>query len=100
MEAPKLPSMFGFGSKKPDRFYFEPRYYNERKEKLKKRYDRINREVNTAPVNEERNSEEFKSNLRENWGESYSRNRTGGQVNKRVIIYVIALLVLAYLVLS
>ncbi|MDG1476341.1 MAG: hypothetical protein P8Q14_04290 [Vicingaceae bacterium] len=99
MEAPKIPSLFGFRSKKPDKFYFEPRYYNERKEKLQKRYDRINREVNSAPASEERNSEEFKSNLRENWGESYSRNRTGGQMNKRVIIYVLALAILAYLIL-
>ena len=34
MEAPKIPSMFGFRSKKPDQFYFEPRYYDERKEKM------------------------------------------------------------------
>ena len=31
MEAPRIPSMFGFKSKKPDQFYFEPRYYDERK---------------------------------------------------------------------
>jgi hypothetical protein len=99
MEAPKIPSLFGFRSKKPDQFYFEPRYYNERKEKLKKRYDRINREVNSASVTEERNSEEFKSSLRENWGESYSRNRTGGKMNKRVLIYIVALAILAYLIL-
>ena len=100
MKAPKIPSLFGFGSKKPDQFFFEPRYYNERKDKLKKRYDRINREVTITPAIKERNSEEFKSNLRENLGESYSRNRTGGKVNKRVFIYVVALLFVAYLILS
>jgi len=100
MQAPKIPSLFGLKSKSPDQFYFEPRYYNERKEKLKKRYDRISREVTSAPATEERSSEEFKSNLRENWGESYSRNRTGGKMNKRVLIYVVALLIISYLILS
>lgn len=99
MKAPKIPSLFGLKSKSPDQFYFEPRYYNEREEKLKKRYDRINREVNASPVTENRNSEEFKSNLRENWGESYSRNRSGGKMNKRVIIYIIALAIIAYIIL-
>jgi len=100
MKAPKIPSLFGLKSKSPDQFYFEPRYYNERKEKFKKRYDRISREVTSAPATEERNSEEFKSNLRENWGESYSRNRTGGKMNKRVLVYIIALTLIAYLILS
>ncbi|MGB0882652.1 MAG: hypothetical protein ACPGSO_06830 [Vicingaceae bacterium] len=99
MEAPKIPSLFGFRSKKPDQFYFEPRYYNERKEKLQQRYDRISREVNKEGVQEERTTEEFKSTLRENWGNGYSRNKTGGQMNKRVIIYIVALAVLAYMIL-
>lgn len=100
MEAPKIPSMFGFGSKKPDRFYFEPRYYDERKEKMKKRYETIERELNKDSSGERSNAEDFKSTIRENWANNYSRNRTGKQVNKRVIIYVIVLLGLAYLILS
>ena len=49
MEAPKIPSMFGFRSKKPNQFYFEPRYYSERKEKMKKRYDRLEKEIENNP---------------------------------------------------
>ena len=99
MEAPRLPSMFGFRSKKPEQFYFEPRYYNERKEKMKKRYDRIGRELNDTPSFEKSNTEDFKSNMRENWNNSYTRSRAGNQMNRRVIIYVIALLALAYFIL-
>lgn len=100
MEAPKIPSMFSFRSKKPNQFYFEPRYYDERKEKMKKRYERIGREVNNDPSFEKSNTEDFKSAIRENWGNSYSRSRAGNQMNTRVIIYVVALLALAYFILS
>lgn len=99
MEAPKIPSLFGIRSKKPNQFYFEPRYYDERKEKMKKRYERIGREVNSNPSFEKSSTEDFKSTIRENWGNSYSRSRSGNQMNKRVIIYVIALLALAYFIL-
>ncbi len=98
MEAPKLPSLFGFRSKRPEQFYFEPRYYNERKEKMKKRYDRIGREVENTST-ERTNTEEFKSTLRENWGSGYARNKAGSQMNRRVFIYVLALLALAYYIL-
>jgi hypothetical protein len=99
MEAPKIPSMFGFRSKKPNQFYFEPRYYDERKEKMKQRYDRIGQEVDNTKTVERTNPEDFKTTLRENWGNGYARNKAGNQMNKRVIIYVIALLALAYFIL-
>ena len=96
MEAPKIPSMFGFRSKKPDQFYFEPRYYSERKEKMKQRYDRIGRELEDDPTMVKTNTEDFKSTMRENWGNSYSRTRAGNKMNTRVILYAIALLAIAY----
>lgn len=99
MEAPKIPSMFGFRTKKPERFYFEPRYYDERKEKMKKRYDRIERQVNQNPTFEKSNTDDFKSSIRENWDNSYSRSRAGNKMNTRVIIYVLALGALAYYIL-
>ena len=99
MEAPKIPSMFGFRSKKPDQFYFEPRYYDERKEKMKKRYETIGREVYKDSSAERSHSDDFKSTLRENWGNSYSRNRTGNKMNARVIFYIVALSTLAYFIL-
>ena len=99
MEAPRLPQMFGLRSKKPDQFYFEPRYYDKRKEKMKQRYNRIEREVENNPTFEKTNIDDFKSDMRENWGNSYSRTRAGNKMNTRVIVYVIALLALAYYIL-
>jgi hypothetical protein len=96
MEAPKIPSMFGLRSKKPNQFFFEPRYYDERKEKMKKRYNQINRAINQDLSCENSNTEDLKSIIRESWGNSYSRTKAGNQINKRVIIYVLALLALAY----
>jgi len=98
MEAPKLPSLFGLRTKDPNRFHYEPRYYDERKEKMKQRYERIGKEISNSN-NERTNKEEFRSTLRENWNNGYSRTKSGNQMNKRVIIYVIALLALAYYIL-
>ena len=95
MEAPKIPSLFGFKSKRPNQFYFEPRYYDERKEKMKQRYNKIGKELEKN-TKERTNVEDFKSELRENWGNSYSRGKAGSQVNRKVIVYVIALLALTY----
>jgi len=99
MQAPKIPSLFGLRSKKPNQFYFEPRYYNERKEKMKKRYARIQKELETNPDQERTNVEDFKSTLRENLGNNYSRNKAGNQINRRVFIYIIALAALTYYIL-
>jgi len=93
MKPPKLPSFFK--TKEPNQFNFEPRYYNAQKEKMKERYDRISREMDGTSADQTR-SENFKSTLKENWGNSYSRNRTGSQLNKRVVIYVLLLLALTY----
>ena len=95
MEAPRIPSMFGMRLKKPNRFYFEPRYYNERKEKMNQRYQRIGKELG-AEDSKRMHQEDFKAEMRENWGNSYSRNAAGGQLNKKVLFYVVALVVIAY----
>lgn len=99
MEAPKLPSMFGIKTRRPNQFYFEPRYYNEKKEKMKKRYERIGKEIENEGKNRT-DSEEFRSTLRENWGAGYARNKMGSTINRRVIIYIAALVALAYYILA
>lgn len=95
MEAPKIPSFFGFRTKRPNQFYFEPRYYDERKEKMEQRYERISKELKSSS-DDSLNPETFKSTLRENWGNGYSRKKTGNQINKRVLLYVVVLLGLVY----
>lgn len=99
MEAPKLPSMFGIKTRRPNQFYFEPRYYNEKKEKMQKRYAQIEKELENKEAGIRTNPEEFKSTLRDNWGSGYARNKAGAQMSRRVIIYIVVLLALAYYVL-
>ncbi|MDF1673211.1 MAG: hypothetical protein P1U41_06875 [Vicingaceae bacterium] len=98
MEAPKLPSMFGIKTRRPNQFYFEPRYYDEKKEKMKKRYDRISKEVENEGT-ARTNPEEFRLTLKENWGAGYARSKMGATINRRVIIYIVALVALAYYIL-
>lgn len=90
MLTPKIPSFFK--NKKPNQFYFEPRYYSERKEKMQQRYERISRELDEN--NAERTSTEtFRSALRESWGSNKSR-KSG--INYRVLFYIVILTGLAY----
>ncbi|MCB0410646.1 MAG: hypothetical protein KDD29_10535 [Flavobacteriales bacterium] len=90
MNAPKIPSFFK--TKKPNQFYFEPRYYNERKEKMQQRYDRIANELKQEN-SEKTNTETFRSSLRESWGAS--RRKPSG-INYRIIFYIVILSGLAY----
>jgi hypothetical protein len=90
MQTPKIPSFFK--SKKPDQFYFEPRYYNARKEKMQERYDRIAREV-SSEKSSKTDTEVFRSNLRESWAANRSQ-KTG--FNYRILFYIVFLTGLAY----
>lgn len=92
MQLPKIPSFFK--TKKPNQFYFEPRYYNERKEKMEERYSRISRELNNQN-GERTDTNTFRSSLRDNWASS-SRHAQGSAVNKRVLFYIILLVAIAY----
>lgn len=92
MQPPKIPSFFK--NKKPSQFHYEPRYYNERKEKMDEHYNRISRELN--PENNQRaETDFFRSSLREQWGASHQRGNSLA-VNKRVLFYIVFLVVLAY----
>lgn len=94
MQAPRIPKMFGIYTKQPNQFDYTPRYYDERKEKLNKRIAQIKKEVSLKENKKELN-ENYTSSLNENWGISY-RNKTTIAINKRVVIYLVALLGLAY----
>ena len=54
--------------------------------------------IHDKPSIEKSHTEDFKSTIRESWGNSYSRSKAGNQINRRVIVYVIALLVLTYFI--
>lgn len=98
MEAPKIPRLFGIKTKRPNQFYFEPRYYSERKEKMEKRYAQIGKEVELEKKKETSSvrKEELRATLRENWGSSSHRKKEGAAFNTRIIVYVVILLGLAY----
>jgi len=101
MEAPKIPRLFGIKTKRPNQFYFEPRYYDERKEKRGKRNAQIKREVELE--NEAKSSkiqrEDFRVTLKENWGSASHRKKEGSAFNTRVVVYIAVLLSLAYFIL-
>ncbi len=92
MKPPKIPSLFK--TKKPNSFYYEPRYYDEKKEKMAERRERIARELNNEK-NEPASTEQFRSTLRQSWG--YGRNRSENKgINRRVLVYIVVLVGLAY----
>lgn len=93
MQPPKIPSFFK--TKKHTQFYFEPRYYNERKEKMEERYSRISKELSNDNKGERTDSAVFRSTLRENWATS-SRHAQSSAINKRVLFYIVLLIGLAY----
>ena len=102
MEAPRIPRLFGIKTKKPNQFYFEPRYYDEKKEKREKRNAQIKREVeleNRSSRNKFE-SEDFRETLKENWGSSSHRKREGTAFNTRIILLIGVLLSLAYFLLG
>jgi len=98
MEAPKIPRLFGTKTQKPRQFEFRPRYYNEKKEKMEKRYARIKAELNLENDDNKPKSQ-FRSNLRASW-ESQSKRRGNKGFNLRIIIYALVLLGLAYYILK
>lgn len=82
MQLPKIPSFFK--TRQPNRFSFEPRYYDERKERMEQRLkDKASNQV------------DFKSSLRENWNASRVQRRKGG-ISVRVLLYAIVLGLFAY----
>ena len=97
MEAPRIPKLFGIKTKKPSQFYYQPRYYNERKEKMKKRYARIEKELALEEKAKKDSSKEFRATLKDNWNES--RSKAVHKFNTRIILYALILLGLAYYIL-
>ena len=100
MKAPKVPGIFNFfrHMKGHNRFEYQPRYYDENKEKMQERYERISKELDSE-VKEDR-SEQFKNQLHHSWERTQHRTMGGGRMKLRIIIYAIILLGLAYLMLN
>ncbi|MCC7332070.1 MAG: hypothetical protein IT232_05605 [Flavobacteriales bacterium] len=87
----KIPSFFK--TKKPHQFYYEPRYYNEQKEKMNERYDRISKEIKFE--REGKNSGSYQTSLHHNWLSNNRKSKTRS-ANTRVLLYFIVLIGLVY----
>ena len=79
------------------RYNYNPRYYDERKERLnakKKQYA----ELENADVSDERRKEIFRENIQGEWNRAQYRQNQQRTSNYRVIILIILILALGYFV--
>lgn len=75
-------------------FDYAPRYYDESKEKMKERYERIAAEIEgkSSTFSEEN----FRSNLRENWRRNKKTSSPQAQSMIRMVLIAIILIVISY----
>lgn len=98
MRAPKLPSIFKLTEhNRHKRFHYEPRTFDERKERLEKKRKEIEKELNI----ERRLGKKYEEHLREKITDSWSRRETRRQQRNsgiRLLLILAALLILLYLI--
>ncbi|MFT6844997.1 MAG: hypothetical protein ACJAUV_001187 [Flavobacteriales bacterium] len=96
MEAPKIPSLFKFGrSSGPNRFKFPARYYDERKERLKNRYDQMKQEVSADELTREQTKDRMRASIDDKWKRNtYQKASALRQV--RVLVLILCLGLIAY----
>ncbi len=79
------------------RYQYNPRYYDERKERLrakKKQYE----ELEKSDVSDDRIKEIFKENLQGEWSRAQHRQNTNRTSNFRVMLLIVIILVLGYFI--
>ncbi|HIP31216.1 MAG TPA: hypothetical protein EYG86_00495 [Crocinitomicaceae bacterium] len=79
------------------RYQYNPRYYDERKERLrakKKQYE----ELEKSDVSDDRRKEIFKENLQGEWSRAQHRQNTNRTSNFRVMLLIVIILVLGYFI--
>ncbi len=91
MLTPKLPSFIKLAKYKE--FEYKPMYYNEAKEEMKKRYEKIKKEIQNAENNPNTHSTEiFRDKLRERWGrKTYGKSVSNFNFRVIIIIFLIVL---------
>ena len=84
------------------RFYFVPRYYDERKERLdrmvEKYAEREKENDENADQNDFRRHEALRQSMTETWGRDRRRAKQRTGSNARVVLIIIAILAVGYLV--
>jgi Flp pilus assembly protein TadB len=98
MKPPRIPSVFKLSEyNSHKRFGYEPRTFNERKERLENRKQEIDRELQI----EKKLGKKYEAHLRDQIGESWSRRETRRQKRNssvRLLLILAALLVLIFLI--
>lgn len=96
MKPPRIPSLFKQGKYSQNRrFHYEPRIYDEQKEKLEKRRREIERDLER----EKRLGENHEALLRENIHDSWARRETRRQnrnSGRRLLLILAALVMILY----
>jgi hypothetical protein len=100
MKAPRLPSLFKLGQyNRNKKFQYQPRTFDERKERLEKRQKEIEEEL----LIEKSRGSDYESHLRERISESWHRKDSRRQQRNsgsRVLLILAALLIVSYFVLK
>ncbi|MBL1279165.1 MAG: hypothetical protein COA33_002790 [Fluviicola sp.] len=79
------------------RYQYNPRYYDERKERLaakKKQYE----ELDSSNMSNERRKEIFKENIKGEWNRAQYRQSQNRTSNYRILLLILIILVLGYFV--
>ena len=93
MLTPKLPSFFKISKHKA--FEYKPLYYNENKEKMKERYDRIKQELNHSGDYTGYSIDQFKSKIHERWARN-SYHKTSRTSNIRILVLVLVIVAILW----
>jgi len=97
MKAPRIPTLFKLGRKYPKRFNYEPRFYNERKERIEKRTREIEAELKIEERMQHDESFRNRQNEQENWLR-FERTKRAKQSNIRLLVILFSLLFVTYLI--
>ena len=81
----------------PKRFDYNPRYYDERKERVKQRQEHY-RKLSEGSYNDNERRENFKDNIRAEWSRSQVRQHHRRSSNMRTMILVALILALGYFI--
>lgn len=99
MKAPRIPSFFKHARNQPRRFNYEPRLYNEQRERIEKRKNEIEAELKYAEKLKN-DPDALRRESEHNRYIRFQRSRQTRQSNLRLIIILIALLIGTYLMLQ
>ncbi len=99
MRAPRIPSIFKLNNNSHKQFQYQPRTFDEQKERLEKRRKEIERDVEL----ENRTRGDLRTESRTRISDSWIRRETRRQQrnsSRRVLLILAALAILVYLIFS